>query len=106
MDANAHMASDTNPTDISANANAALAKENVYRVSEIEIPELADNGNVGVESMAHYDGTIYAAMKISDWENGNTYFALSMDERGNSINTVFLELPWAVLSFRQVQTAT
>lgn len=75
------------------NANAALAKENVYRVNEIEIPKPADGESVSVESMARRDGRIYAAMGMSDWENGSKYFVFSMDESGNAPQTVFLELP-------------
>lgn len=79
---------------IPGNANAALAKENVYGVSEVEIPGLADRGSV--QSVARWDGRVYAVMKITDWENGskyNKYYVLSMDEDGNNLQTVFLELP-------------
>lgn len=78
--------------DSSVNDNAALAKENVYRVSEVEIPEMADDGSVSVACAARLDDRICAVMKISDWEKGDKYYAFSVDESGNSLQTVFLEL--------------
>ena len=79
----------TNSVDIPVNANAALAKENVYRASEVAIPEMADS----VKSTAYCNGRIYAVMEIYDFENGHKYFVFSMDEGGNALQTVFLELP-------------
>lgn len=75
------------------NANTALAKENVYRVSEIEIPKPTDGESVSVKSAARLDGRIYAAMELSDWEKGSRYFVLSVDESGSAPQTVYLELP-------------
>lgn len=86
---NANAGTNTN-TNTNTNAKSALAKENVYRVSEVEIP---DSDNVMVESTAHFDGIIYAVLLVYDWENGHKYFVLSMDESGNNLQTVFLELP-------------
>lgn len=98
VDSGAHGANDKDSADIpvradtntntNTNAKSALAKENVYRISEVEIPDI-DN----VVSIAHFEGRIYAVMQIYDWENGDKYFVLSMDESGNALQTVFLELP-------------
>lgn len=93
VDSGVYAARDTDSTDVPGNDNAALAKENVYRVSEVEIPKLADRGSVSVESMAYCDGRIYAAMEISAWDDGSIYYVFSLDESGNALQTVFLELP-------------
>ncbi len=94
VDSGGHTVNATDSVSIPGNANtnprAALAKENVYRISEVEIP---DSDNVSVESIAHFEGRIYAAMQIYDWENGHKYYVLSMDESGNALQTVSLELP-------------
>lgn len=90
---NIHTPGDMSVTDIPGNANTALAKENVYRVSEVEIPDFADSGNVSVESTAHGDGRIYAVLRISDWEKGSQYCMLSIDESRNVLQTAFLDLP-------------
>lgn len=45
-DSGAYTVNDTDSVNVPGNANAALAKENVYRVSEVEIPKLTDSGNV------------------------------------------------------------
>lgn len=93
-DSGAHAVNDTDSADIlgsaDTNTKSVLAKENVYRISEVEIP---DSDNVMVESIAHFDGRIYAVLMIYDWENGHKYFVLSMDESGSALQTVFLELP-------------
>lgn len=82
-------AGDTGNAAVKTNANAALAKENVYRVSEVELPASAGS----VMSAAYYDGIIYAVLEIYDFENGHKYYVLSMDESGNVLQTDFLELP-------------
>ena len=92
-DSGIHTPGDMPAADISGHVNAALAKENVYRVSEIEIPDLADSGNVSVESTGHGDGGIYAVLRITDWEKGSQYCMLSIDEGGDVRQTAFLELP-------------
>lgn len=79
--------------DVPGYANAALAKENVYRVSAVELPDLADGGSISVKCTAREDGRIYTVLEISDWENEPQYCIFSMDENGNVRETVFLELP-------------
>ncbi len=74
------------------NANSALAKENVYRVREIEIPNLADSG-ISVESVSRLESGICAVIQIYDGDNGHKYFLFTTDEDGNVGKTAFLEKP-------------
>lgn len=85
--------SDMPAADALGYANAALAKENVYRVSAVELPDLADSGSIGVECMARRDGEICVVLRISDWEKGSRYCMFFTDEQGNALGTAFLELP-------------
>ena len=86
--------SQNNPVRISDSANAALAKENVFHASEVKLPELPDDCSVNVECTAYWKDKIYAVMGIRDWEsNSDSYCVLSMDESGNVLQTVFLDLP-------------
>lgn len=83
-----------NPVSIPDSVNAALAKENVFYVSEVKLPELPDGCSVNVECTAYWKDKIYAVMGIRDWEsNSDSYCMLSMDESGNVLQTAFLELP-------------
>ncbi|MCM1058268.1 MAG: extracellular solute-binding protein [Firmicutes bacterium] len=81
-------------TGVKTNANTGLAKENVYRVSEIEFPRVEESDNI--EALAYHDGRIYAAMKVYDWDNGHKYYIFSADESGNVLSTAFLALPGRV----------
>lgn len=73
-----------NPVSIPDSVNAALAKENVFYVSEVKLPELPDGCSVNVECTAYWKDKIYAVMGIRDWEsNSDSYCMLSMDESGN-----------------------
>lgn len=92
-DSGGDAAGNTPRADAPVYANSALAKENVYRVSEIAIPELPGGSGVNVESLARCAGGICAVMKQYDWDNGHRYFILSVDEGGNAPQTAFLELP-------------
>ncbi len=80
---------------VPGNVNAALAKENVFRVSEVELPELKDGYSAGMKCTAYWDEKIYALMEI--WERGESgnesYCILSMDKSGNILQTAFLEHP-------------
>lgn len=78
---------------IRVNANAALAKENVYRVREIAIPGLAEGGNASVEAVAGSGGKVYAVIKIYDRESGNKYCAAFAEEGADTMQTAVLELP-------------
>ncbi|MCM1046507.1 MAG: extracellular solute-binding protein [Candidatus Gastranaerophilales bacterium] len=82
------------PDDIPNSANASLAKENVFRVNEVELPELEDGCRASVECTAYWDDRIYAVMRITEWESDSkSYCVLSMDESGNIFQTDFLEMP-------------
>lgn len=94
VDSDTGTVSPADPVSVPGNVNAALAKENVYFVNEVELPELADGSRAGVECTAYWDGRIYAAMSIRDRGDGSeSYCVLSMDEGGDSFRTAFLELP-------------
>lgn len=75
------------------NANSALAKENVYRIREITLPELVDGGTVNVENAAHLDGRIYAVIKGTKRGEDPQYCIFSVDESGMDLKSAFLELP-------------
>lgn len=87
--------SPADPVSVPGNVNAALAKENVFRVNEMELPKLADDSRVGVECTAYWDEKIYAVMEIRErGESGSkSYCVLSMDEVGDILQTAFLEFP-------------
>lgn len=79
---------------IASNANAALAKENVYRVSDVAIPVLDGDVSRSVECAAYWDGRIYAVMSMRDWgKDEETYTLLSMDEGESALRSVSMELP-------------
>lgn len=94
VDSDTGTAGQMNPVSIPGSVNAALAKENVFRVSEVELPELSDGCWADIECTAYWNDRIYAAMRITEQGNGSkSYCMLSMDESGNIIQTVFLEIP-------------
>lgn len=75
--------------------NVALAKENVYRVSDVDIPMLDDDVSNIVECVAYWDGRIYVVMKMRDWDKiEETYMLLSMDEGESAFQSVPMELPF------------
>lgn len=86
-------AGDIDAAHVSGNANTALAKENVYRVREIEIPKPADGGAISVKSVSRLDGGICAVMEIYDWDNVHKYFLFTTDKEGKVLKTAFLEKP-------------
>ncbi len=80
-------------TGVPGNANSVLAKENVYRVREIEIPKLAEADRISVKSLTRLDGGICAVMEIYDFDNGHKYYRFTTDEDGNVLKTALLEKP-------------
>lgn len=87
-------ASQMNPVSTPDSVNAALAKENVFRVSEVILPELPDGCRAGMECTAYREDKIYAVIRITDRGNGgDSYCVISMDESGSILQTAFLELP-------------
>lgn len=86
--------SQKNPVSIPDSVNAAFAKENVFRVSEVKLPELPDGCSASMECTAYWEDNIYAVMRTTERGNDvDTYCMFSMDEGGNIFQTVFLELP-------------
>lgn len=75
------------------NANSALAKEKVYRVMEIELPGMAEDGSISVESAVYLNDGIYAVIKSSKGDEIPLYCVLHTDEGGNVLGSAFLELP-------------
>ncbi len=75
--------------------NAALAKENVYKLQEITLPEI-DGDGYNVYASSHRDGMIYLMVEVYHWEDnsGNTDIRMiSMKEDGTDIQTCALEFP-------------
>lgn len=77
--------------------NAQLAKENVYKVQNFEIPQFvdSDNGYVNVRSTVHMDGKIYMLFQINDWTNEveTDIRMMSMNEDGTDVNVISLNIP-------------
>lgn len=80
-------------------ADPSLAKENVYRLQNIELPELynPENGDMNVMASAHNNGRVQLLVKINDWSGGNyndyDYRVISMNEDGSDVQIVSLEIP-------------
>ncbi|MDE7251691.1 MAG: extracellular solute-binding protein [Acetatifactor sp.] len=93
-DSDAGSVNDTDSSLIAVNDNVALAKENVYRVSDVAIPMLDDDVSNSVECAAYRDGRIYVVMGMRDWDKVEvTYTLLSMDEGESAFQSVPMELP-------------
>lgn len=80
-------------------ADPSLAKQNVYRLNEITLPELynPESGNMNVLSSAHRDGKIQLLVNIRDWSapvyDEYDYRLISMNEDGSDVKVVKLEIP-------------
>jgi len=80
-------------------ANAALAKENVYKMQEISVPEFVDgdNGYSNICGSAYRDGRVYMLVQVETYnESGNNETTLnlfSMKSDGSDSQTVPLEMP-------------
>lgn len=76
-----------------------LAKENVYRMQEIQLPQMYNpqSGNLNVMATSHKDGRVYMLVRIYDWGasvyNENDYRLISMNEDGTDVKVVTLEIP-------------
>lgn len=80
--------------------NASLAKENVYRVQEFEMPQLVDNENgyTNIIQTIHKDEKIYVLIEATSWDNvtyeSNTrYCLLSMNEDGSAQELTDIQIP-------------
>ena len=79
-------------------ADSALAKENVYRIKDIELPELYDpqTGDMRVMASAYRDGKVKLLVRVNDWSvsfTDNDYRLISMNGDGSDVSVVKLELP-------------
>lgn len=94
---NSGSASGSGPADgEGAGAKAALAKENVYRVSGIELPVMTEEKNayLGLQAAAERDGRIYAVLEVQGTYDGREdYRLMAVDRDGGSLETFSLELP-------------
>ena len=81
------------------NANSALAKENVYRIQEITLPEI-DGDDFNIYTTAHRDGTAYIMIEVYHW-NDEKYSAnrqsdiriMSIKDDGSDVQLVRLDMP-------------
>ena len=80
-------------------ADPDLAKENVYRMKEIELPKLynPESGNMNVLASAVRDGKINLLVWLRDWStevyNEYDYRLISMNEDGSDAKVTPLEIP-------------
>ena len=77
------------------NENADLAKENVYRLEEFELPDFGGD-DYNVRGSAHKDGLLYMLIEVynwSDYSGNNDIRILSMREDGTDVQVVPLEMP-------------
>lgn len=74
--------------------NAALAKENVYKFQEFELPKI-EGDSFDVRSTAHKDGVLYMILQIYNWSSGNGEETklLTMNSDGSNVKLVELEMP-------------
>lgn len=78
--------------------NAALAKENVYRMQEIKLPELykAGRGSMGMQATGYADGRAMMLVQIWNWESASSDTDLrliTVAEDGSDLQVIPLEMP-------------
>lgn len=78
------------------NANSQLAKENVYKVEEFEIPGLVnpENGYMNVYATTYRDGKIYVLTECYEWteeNNESTYNMVIVNEDGSDAQVIKLD---------------
>ncbi|MGN0400987.1 MAG: ABC transporter substrate-binding protein [Acetatifactor sp.] len=81
-------------------ANAALAKENVYKIQEIALPEFykSGNGSMDMRASAVVNDKVYMIFRVYDWENYSEEEDLrliSMNKDGSNVKVVQIEVPKA-----------
>ena len=79
------------------NENAALAKEHVYRVKDIELPKI-EGDDWNIHATAHKDGKVYLLMEVYHWREEkegeeNDIRLMSLAEDGSGVEIVKLEMP-------------
>ncbi len=76
-----------------------LAKENVYRIKEIELPEMynPESGNMNIMASAVREGKVNLLVWIRDWNaevyNEYDYRLITMNEDGSDAKVIPLEIP-------------
>lgn len=81
--------------------NAGMAKESVYRLSQVELPKLGETdgkGNTSIMQTLHKDGRIFVLIRNDSWdpvtyESSVKYGLLSMDEDGGNQNLIDIQIP-------------
>lgn len=78
--------------------NAALAKENVYKMQEIKLPELykAGRGSLGIQATSYADGRAMMLVQVWNWESGSSdpdLRLITVAEDGSDLQVVQLEMP-------------
>lgn len=82
-----------------AESDPALAKENVYRLQEIEMPQMftPGNGYMNVLASSNNDGRVNLLINVRDWGaevfNEYDYRLISMNEDGSDFKITNLEFP-------------
>lgn len=76
--------------------SSSLAKEHVYRVQNIALPQMYSDqgGSLSVVSTAHRDGRVYMVLQVYDYEtySDNDYRVISMKEDGTDVQMATLEV--------------
>lgn len=78
-------------------ANAALAKENVYRMQEITFPDLGGDDS-SVRGSCLWDGRVYVLLQVYHWSsdsNDQDFKLVSVNQDGSDAKVVSLEMPAA-----------
>lgn len=80
--------------------NAALAKENVYKMQEIKLPELykAGRGSLGMQATGYADGRAMMLVQVWNWESGSSdpdLRLITVAEDGSDLQVIQLEMPAA-----------
>lgn len=88
--------------DAAKTANAALAKENVYRLQEFAMPDLGST-DTSVRGTVYKDGMIYLLTEVYHWDDSDMYVKnggsdtdirlISMKDDGTDAKVVALEMP-------------
>lgn len=78
--------------------NAALAKENVYKLQEIKLPELyeKDNGRLNVQAAGYADGRAMILVQVWHWGKGSSdpdFRLMTVAEDGSDLQVIQLEMP-------------
>ena len=76
-------------------ANAALAKENVYRMQQISFPDLGGD-YTNVQASYLWDGRIYVMMQVYHWTSEGSdqdYRLVSMNQDGSDVQILPLQMP-------------